>query len=134
MRNYIPVFVVTWIFRFFPGWVQGVTIWPFIFIRKAPRTVKGAQILLNHESIHWFQQLECMAVFGTMGFLFGPWWGVAGLLSFYIFYFASFVLIWMLVPGDTRGLYREIIFEQEAYRNQGNQYYLERRRWMEWLR
>ena len=61
---------------------------------------KGNIVLINHEKIHIEQQKELLIVF------------------FYIIYFVEW-----LFKG-----YENISFEKEAYKNQGNLYYLKTRK------
>jgi hypothetical protein len=84
-------FLVPW----FPG-IVGITLFPFIILRKEIRGTTEAVVTINHERIHIRQQLELMVVF------FAVW---------YVFSF---------IAGLVRGLslydaYRNIIFEREAF-------------------
>jgi hypothetical protein len=86
-----------------PENINGITIAPFgIFIREE----KFNHRILNHELIHWQQQLE-------MGFIF-----------FYLLY-----LIEWIVKG-----YRSVSFEREAYDNDDNQDYLLTRKHYCWTK
>jgi hypothetical protein len=84
-------FLVPW----FPG-IVGLTLFPFIILRKEIRGSTEAAITINHERIHIRQQVELLVVF------------------FAVWYIASFF------RGLIRGLtlyeaYRGIIFEREAF-------------------
>ena len=88
--------------------ILGITLFPFIFIYKD----KCNKYLINHEKIHWYQQLELL------------------IIPFYIWY----VLNWLYngiikYKGKNWDLaYRDIIFEKEAYINEYNLSYLESRK------
>jgi hypothetical protein len=86
-----------------PKDVTGITLAPFgIYIREEiPDT-----ITINHESIHWKQQLEMLII---------P------------FYF------WYLIESIFKG-YFNISFEQEAYTNQYNKDYLKTRKLYAWFK
>ncbi len=87
-----------------------LTVWPFIFVRTD--TVPTRQ-LLTHEEIHARQQLEML-------------W-----LPFFVWYGAEW-LVRLCV--DRRTAYRNIAFEQEAYRNDWNEDYLTERKPYSWMR
>lgn len=83
---------------------------PFIFLKN-----KRNPLMENHETIHFFQQLELLFVFQWL--LYG------------IFYLVG------LVKHRSRSLaYYSNPFEKEAYENQGDMNYLERRPWFNWRR
>lgn len=91
----------------FYGDFQGITIFPFIFIRY--KHLKKNKILINHERIHLRQQLEMLWVF------------------FFIFYIAEFIV--NLVKYKNASIaYSEISFEKEAYANEFNLEYLKERK------
>lgn len=91
----------------FTGNYVGLALWPFILL-KSPR-LREDDVLLNHERIHLRQQLELLV------------------LPFYIWY----VLEWcfrFLQLGDGYRAYRAISFEKEAYSEEGNLEYLQKRK------
>ena len=90
--------------------VYAITIWPFIFIRD-----EGDSITINHEKIHLRQQLEML------------------FLGFYLLY-AVFWLWNMIKLKDSSRAYYAIPFEREAYDNQHNFSYLEKRKVFSWLK
>lgn len=87
-----------------------VTVWPFIFVRTDEQVTPQ---LLRHERIHGRQQIEML-------------W-----LPFFLWYGIEFIVRFCI---DRRTAYRMISFEQEAYRNDWNRYYLKERRPFGWLR
>ena len=97
-------FLVPW----FPG-IVGITLFPFIILRKEIRGTAEAIITVNHERIHIRQQLELLVVF------------------FAVWYIVSFIMGWV------RGLafydaYRNIIFEREAFDRMYDLGYLKERK------
>lgn len=88
--------------------VIGITIWPFIFLKKGFDT----QRVINHEKIHIKQQQECL------------------ILPFYLLYFLS----WIICLFFTNDPYRNIPFEREAHENDDNLEYLKHRRAFSWIK
>jgi hypothetical protein len=81
-----------------------MTIWPFVLLRKSNPSAR----LLNHERIHLRQQLEL------------------GVLPFYLWYLIEYVY-WYIRLGDHYTAYRAIRFEREAFDNDDNLTYLNKR-------
>lgn len=92
-------------------WVNGMTIWPFVLLRRPNPSAR----LLNHERIHLRQQLEL------------------GLLPFYLWYVAEYVY-WRIRLRDHYIAYRAIRFEREAFNNDENPDYLRTRPFWGFLR
>ena len=87
-------------------WVEGMTLWPFVLVRRRhPST-----FLLNHERIHLRQQVEL------------------GLVVFYGWYLLEYLYRWYQYK-DQYLAYRNISFEREAFANDRNLTYLEKRKW-----
>ena len=87
-----------WKNKYIPfGRFKAMAVWPIIFVRKDK---KITEYTLNHERIHFRQQLELL------------------LIGFYIIYFIEYIF---------KG-YRTISFEKEAYRNAKNLNYLKTRK------
>ncbi len=98
----------------FPG-ITGLTLFPFIILRKEIRGTTEAVITINHEKIHIRQQAELL------------------LVVFALWYAASFV------AGRLRGLswqeaYRNIIFEREAFDRMYDMDYLKSRKMFSFLK
>lgn len=94
-----------------------MTVWPFVFVRKSAYTTwrltdKWKQVL-NHESIHARQQIEML-------------W-----LPFFVWYGVEYLL--RLVFGR-RDAYHNVSFEREAYRNEADAEYLNKRKPWSWLK
>lgn len=87
--------------------ILGITLFPFIFVRPS-----ASDVTINHEKIHLQQQLELLVIL------------------FYIIYGLDYII------GRFKGLndydaYRNIRFEKEAFKHQGNfQYLKERKRYV----
>ena len=94
----------------FPG-VSGVTLAPFgIYLSKRHLT---NQKTIRHEKIHWKQQMEML------------------ILPFYVWY----VLEWLVrLVTDKGNAYKSISFEQEAYSNENDTLYLDKRKKFSWAK
>lgn len=88
---------------------SAITIWPFIFVRTDTNI---SETLINHEKIHGRQQLEM------------------ALIGFYLWYVVEWII--RLFINGPREAYRNICFEREAYDNESNTDYLEKRQWFAW--
>jgi hypothetical protein len=90
--------------------VIAITLCPFgIYIRKG----KEKSVTINHEKIHWKQQLEMLVLF------------------FYLWYIIEWFLRLFINNGDA---YRNISFEREAYKNDKNLEYLTNRKIYSWFK
>lgn len=90
-----------------PKGFSGITIFPFIFVRD--KFWAASNSFINHEKIHLRQQLELLIVF------------------FFIWYGLEF-LIRLIYHKNFKTAYRNISFELEAYANEQNINYLQKRR------
>lgn len=94
------------------GWAAAISLAPFgIYVRKEYIIVPH---ILNHEKIHWKQQTEMLIIF------------------FYIWYILEW-LIKLVLPPYTSA-YIDISFEKEAYYNEYNYKYLEKRKRFNWIK
>lgn len=90
-----------------PKGYRGLTIFPFVIL--ANEKDRQNQSLINHEKIHIRQQLELL------------------LLPFFIWYFLEYLI--RLVHYGRHGIaYRNISFEREAYDNDYNLDYIQKRK------
>ncbi len=89
-----------------PRGFRGLTFFPFIFL--ADKDDKLNNIFINHERIHIRQQIELLIV------------------PFYIWYFIEY-LFRLIQYKDRRKAYYNISFEREAYTNEKNLNYIEKR-------
>lgn len=92
--------------------ITGITLAPFgiylredIYDKQNPKTI-------NHEKIHWQQQMEMLIIF------------------FYIIYFSE----WFIRLFVNEDAYRSISFEREAYDNDTDYEYLKTRKPFSWLK
>jgi hypothetical protein len=92
---------------FIPTGYRGLTAFPFIFVKY--RSDKENLVFINHEKIHLRQQLELLV------------------LPFLIIYVSEY-LVRLIQYGNRDLAYRNISFEREAYDNESDQDYLEKRR------
>ncbi len=86
--------------------VIAMAMWPFIILRS--RELLDNKRLINHEKIHFRQQLELLLVF------------------FYMWYIIEF-LIYLYKYKDAMKAYENISFEKEAYDNENDYSYLKNR-------
>jgi hypothetical protein len=106
------------IYGFPLGPYDGFSFFIFIFFKSK----KPGQVLINHEKIHFYQQLELLFVFH------------------WILYVANYLvlLIYYLFSGKRKGVhhlaYRNICFEKEAYAHESDLSYLSKRRLFGWMK
>ena len=102
------------IFRhFFYRNYVGLSLWPFIILRNS--SLRGDNVLINHERIHLRQQAELLLVF------------------FYLWYLCEW-LVRSLAYRDFYKAYKNISFEREAYHRERDLGYLGRRSPFSFLR
>ena len=94
---------------------NGITLYPFIILRKEIKGAREAQYTINHERIHIQQQRELL------------------LIVFALWYLVSYL------RGRVQGLshyeaYSDIIFEREAFRNMYDLEYCIRRKIFSFLK
>lgn len=87
--------------------VIGITLCPFGIY-----TDNNNVITINHEKIHWQQQLEMLVIF------------------FYLWYIIEF----LVKTISTKDGYRNLSFEREAYANEKNIDYLKKRKHYAWMK
>jgi len=85
---------------------SGMALWPFIILKD--RKLRDQSVFLNHERIHLRQQAEFLLV------LFYLWYGTE-----YLFRLIQY--------KNKNKAYRNISFEREAYANEKDLQYLNRR-------
>ncbi|SOD19927.1 hypothetical protein [Pedobacter xixiisoli] len=79
--------------------VAAMAIYPFILIKR--KAYKNDKILVNHEKIHHQQQIELL------------------IIPFYLIYLANYLINLFRFKSHHQA-YLNIIFEKEAYANEGN--------------
>lgn len=93
--------------------IVGISLAPFGIYLRDDVFDSGDSIVINHERIHWKQQIEMLIVF------------------FYIIY----VVEWGVRLVFNRNLvYENISFEKEAYQMERDLHYLKRRKLFSWLK
>lgn len=106
---------ISWFMR-----VGGISIFPIVVLRekhKDPKTESSfikSQRIHNHETIHFHQQLEMLVIF------------------FYIWYVIEFILR-LFKYGNSKKAYRNLLHEKEAYRNEADFRYPQKRKRYAWL-
>jgi hypothetical protein len=94
-----------------PKKYAGITIFPFIFFKH--KKYLEDKVLVNHEKIHIWQQLELLVI------------------PFYLLY-VFFYLYNFLKYRNHDDAYFEIPFEREAYSNEFDLEYLKKRPFWNW--
>ena len=84
----------------------GLSLWPFIILKN--EELKKDLVLLNHEKIHLKQQQELF------------------ILPFYLLYVMEWIMRSLIELDFYKG-YQNISFEREAYYNEKDLHYLDRR-------
>ena len=97
----------------FPGY-KAMNICGILFVRRGA-TMKPVDI--NHEEIHTKQMLEMLIIF------------------FYLWYVIEWLIRFFFSKDKfTHKAYRNVWFEQEAYKNEDNLGYINERKHFAWLR
>ena len=89
-----------------------MALFPFMLFKCAE--LKNEPLLINHEKIHFYQQLELLV------------------LPFYVLYLINYIINLIRFKDHSRA-YFNICFEKEAYANDRNINYLKKRRPYSWL-
>ena len=89
-----------------------MALFPFILVRT--KELKQDKILINHETIHIWQQIELLV------------------LPFYMLYLLNYLYNRIKYKGHYQA-YINIVFEKEAYKNESHLDYLKDRRWFSWV-
>ena len=96
-----------------PKGFSGLTIFPFVIV--STKVDLSDKVLMNHERVHLKQQLEL------------------AILPFFIWYFLEYLLR-LIQFRNKRKAYRNISFEREAYANERNFEYLQKRKFWSFLK
>jgi hypothetical protein len=91
---------------------NAMALFPVMLFKKAG--LKNNPVLVNHEKIHFRQQLELL------------------ILPFYVLYLLHYIVNLIRYKNHDRA-YFQISFEKEAYANDQDMNYLKRRRPYAWL-
>lgn len=108
--SYIYLMIIFTRFMIFKKY-SAITLWPFIVMNK---NRKGEKVIHNHERIHLRQQIELLVI------------------PFYLWYGIEFLIRYFQYKSWDEA-YRNISFEREAYANESDLGYLEKRKfWGFW--
>jgi len=92
---------------------SGIALWPFVLIKH--KNLKWDLVFLNHERIHLRQQIELLVV------------------VFYLWYVVEY-LFRLIQYKNQYMAYRNISFEREAYANEKDLQYQQRRSFWNFLK
>ena len=92
---------------------RGITLCPFVVVRE--ESLKNDSLFLNHERIHFRQQLELLILF------------------FYVWYGLEFLIRWIQYKNRYLA-YKNISFEREAYTHEKDLNYLKKRPFWQFLK
>ena len=96
------------------GWAAAITLAPFgIYVQEKYFLHKSIKEIINHEEIHWKQQMEMLIIF------------------FYVWYLIEWI-IRLFIHG--RQAYYNISFEREANDFENDLTYLEKRKHYTWIK
>lgn len=119
-----------------PESVIGITLFPFGIYTRA--ILRNRERTLNHEAIHWKQQLELFIIGVLLGlglsasvllFEWSPFLHIASLVLPLLLFYVLYVAEWLVrLPINGKRAYNFLSFEKEAYINEGNTNYLKSRR------
>lgn len=119
----------------FRGFIA-ITLWPFIFVRRQT-CARFTNDVLRHKRIHGRQQVEMLIVGTIVADVLAVsgcgWWSFLALPLFLWLYGLEW-LLGMFCFGNSHAAYRAISFEREAYDNELDPDYLDKRRPFVWLR
>lgn len=109
---------MNWFVKFITfGFAAGITLAPFgIYIREKyykNQDYYTSKLLINHEKIHWQQQMEMF------------------IIPFYVWYLVEWII---RIFTDFDRAYKAISFEQEANKHEKDFEYLEKRKKFNWLK
>jgi hypothetical protein len=97
--------------------VAGISLFPFVILREKYRDAKywskKNDIIVNHETIHFWQTLEL------------------GIVLFYVLYVVEFLIKLAFYGGNA---YKNLSFEREAKGNEKNLKYLDNRKPYAWIK
>ncbi|HYV92282.1 MAG TPA: hypothetical protein VE978_10880 [Chitinophagales bacterium] len=88
--------------------MRGMALYPFIILRD--KKFLDDPVIMNHERIHHRQEVEL------------------GIIPFYVLYLLNYFVNSLRYPTRYEA-YRNIIFEREAYSNEADFDYLNKRKW-----
>lgn len=111
--NSIHTAMKYWVITYSRLPADAMAIYPLMIFRK--QGLKNSQVIINHEKIHFHQQLELLIIF------------------FYPLYFLHY-LINLIKYRNHHQAYFQICFEQEAYAAERDLEYLKSRKPYAWIK
>ena len=112
----------------FRGFIA-ITLWPFIFVRRQTWT-RFTNDVLRHKRIHGRQQVEMMLVGAVIANILAVsgcgWWSLLALPLFLWLYGLEW-LLGLFCFRNRKEAFRVISFEREAYDNELDADYLDKR-------
>jgi hypothetical protein len=124
------------------GWAAGITLAPFgIYIKEKYLSDKR---MINHENIHWRQQMEMAVTGAIIALITGiillslgiySWWLLLLLAFPFLFFYLWYVIEWFIrIFVNGKKAYKSLSFEREAYGNEDNLEYLKTRKDYSWFK
>ncbi len=124
------------------GKAAAITLCPFGIYAKIEYITN--MFTINHEKIHWQQQLEMIVAGAIISLIAGitllsfgafSWWLLL-LLGFpFLFFYLWYFIEWIIrIPINGRKAYVSLAMEREGYGNKNNLDYLKTRKPYAWLR
>ena len=110
----------------FPGY-KCINLFGILFVKN---NAKIDDMTINHEAIHSKQFIELMILF-AVATVFIRWWMP---LFSPLFFYAWYVIEWLIRLFKKGNAYKNISFEREAYANEGDASYLNGRYWFNFLK
>ena len=110
----------------FPGF-KAINLFGVLFVKN---NAKIDDVTISHEAIHSKQFIELMILF-AVATVFIRWWMP---LFSPLFFYAWYVIEWLIRLFKKGNAYKNISFEREAYANEGDASYLNGRYWFNFLR
>ncbi len=95
--------------------IAGISLFPFIILREYRKGTERGKILVNHETIHFWQTIEL---------------GIVGFYVLYLWYY----LFNLIKYKSTMKAYKQIPFEIEARGNEKNLNYIKTRKFYSWTK
>lgn len=93
-----------------------INLFGILFVRKDCKD-QVSEVMINHESIHTKQMIEMLWIF------FYLWYGIEYL-----------IIIFSCKHDSQKGQYHDVSFEEEAYANENDLAYLEKRKHYAWFK
>jgi hypothetical protein len=129
------------------GWASAMTLAPFgIYIKeKYFPPYRGFDRMVNHERIHWCQEMELFIVgifvtiiTGTIFLIYNLslWWYILIIIIPFAFYYAWYFIEWIIktILPPWKSEYKHLGFEREAYLYDDDLDYLLTRKHFIWLK